>query len=154
MLACSKCKVLKPRSEFFKRNDSKRGYKSHCKSCERLYSQQEHVLASHCVSSTKYQKTEKGKIASRASCKRFRQTEAAKKSIIKSRTKYPERRSAQITLWNAVQSGKIVRPDCCSVCGISCVPEGHHPDYSRPLYVIWLCKDCHEAAHHPITSLA
>jgi hypothetical protein len=23
----------------------------------------------------------------------------------------------------------------------------HHPDYSRPLLIIWMCRDCHRELH-------
>lgn len=46
----------------------------------------------------------------------------------------------------AVNSGKLKRPQKCSSCGGK-NPEGHHPDYNKPLEVIWLCKRCHSDIH-------
>lgn len=34
----------------------------------------------------------------------------------------------------------------CLVCGIE-KAEAHHPDYSKPLDIIWLCKEHHEKIH-------
>ena len=51
---------------------------------------------------------------------------------------------AQVALKNAVDAGKIERPDTCEECGASCkTPHGHHEDYSKPLEVSWLCCKCH-----------
>jgi len=41
--------------------------------------------------------------------------------------------------------GKL-RQKPCRRCGESRT-ERHHPDYSRPLYVIWLCRPCHLKLH-------
>jgi hypothetical protein len=77
----------------------------------------------------------------------FRKTQAFREAVIRSRAKHPEKRAAQITFSNAIAKGKIQRPSVCSVCGKSCVPHGHHPDYSQPLMVIWVCHQCHVAFH-------
>ena len=45
----------------------------------------------------------------------------------------------------AIKVGKLVKTPC-HVCGKEQV-EGHHPDYSRPLDVAWLCKEHHLAIH-------
>jgi hypothetical protein len=46
----------------------------------------------------------------------------------------------------AVQRGQLIRPSTCPECGATSPPplEAHHPDYSRPLLVLWRCHDCHE----------
>jgi hypothetical protein len=42
--------------------------------------------------------------------------------------------------------GKIYRKPC-ERCGCDFDLHKHHPDYSRPLYVIWLCVRCHAKEH-------
>jgi hypothetical protein len=47
-----------------------------------------------------------------------------------------------------VRAGRLVRPSTCSKCGGGGfgkrrVIQAHHPDYSRPLHVEWLCHSCH-----------
>lgn len=59
--------------------------------------------------------------------------------------KYPERRSAHIAVGNAVRDGKLFKQPC-FICGSTKV-EAHHPDYSAPLDVVWLCKPHHEEVH-------
>lgn len=44
---------------------------------------------------------------------------------------------------DAIRRGDIMRPDNCQECGISCKPDAHHPDYTKPLDVQWLCRICH-----------
>ena len=77
----------------------------------------------------------------------YRQTDAFKKSVLKHRQKYPEKRIAQSRVSAAIKSGKLIRPDSCVICTKECIPEGHHPDYSKPLEVIWVCKQCHADYH-------
>ena len=46
----------------------------------------------------------------------------------------------------AVRKGILVKKPC-EHCGTDKRVEGHHPDYDKPLDVIWLCKGCHEQEH-------
>jgi hypothetical protein len=55
----------------------------------------------------------------------------------------PDKFKAQNILWSAIRNGRIIRPSFCQECGKTCVPDGHHADYSLPLFVEWLCKRCH-----------
>ena len=41
--------------------------------------------------------------------------------------------------------GKLV-PEPCKACG-SMFVQKHHPDYSKPLAVEWLCQPCHLQQH-------
>jgi len=59
--------------------------------------------------------------------------------------KHPERRAASFAVSNAVRDGKLLKLPCL-VCGVEKV-EGHHPDYSRPLDVVWLCNPHHREVH-------
>jgi hypothetical protein len=39
--------------------------------------------------------------------------------------------------------------DWCSVEGCEALGERHHPNYSRPDIIIWLCRKHHKALHSP-----
>lgn len=45
----------------------------------------------------------------------------------------------------ALRRGKLI-PQPCEKCG-SAIVEMHHEDYSKPLDVKWLCKECHVDLH-------
>jgi hypothetical protein len=59
--------------------------------------------------------------------------------------KYPERIKAQNSVGTAIRNGKLAKQPC-TVCGVRKV-EAHHPDYSKPLKVVWLCRKHHRAVH-------
>lgn len=56
-----------------------------------------------------------------------------------------KKRSAHSALKRAVSAGKVTRQPC-EVCG-KLETQGHHPDYSKPLAVLWLCDEHHKQAH-------
>lgn len=62
------------------------------------------------------------------------------------RERHPEKHRAQQLVAQAVASGRLIRPEACSACGLPCVPHGHHDDYSQPLAVRWLCRTHHRVA--------
>lgn len=72
-----------------------------------------------------------------------------RKSMAKSREKYiianPDKHQAHIILNNSVAKGNIARKPCIK-CG-NPKSEGHHEDYTKPLEVIWLCRECHRNHH-------
>lgn len=47
--------------------------------------------------------------------------------------------------------GKIKRKPCI-ICGMKA--EAHHPDYSKPLEVVWLCSFHHKEWHRNNTAIA
>lgn len=57
------------------------------------------------------------------------------------------KQQARQQLGQAVRSGQLRRPSRCEQCGKKTFVDGHHHDYSRPLYVEWLCRHCHMAIH-------
>lgn len=55
----------------------------------------------------------------------------------------PDKKYARGAVSVRICSGTMQRPDHCERCGIKCKPDAHHPDYSKPLDVIFLCEACH-----------
>lgn len=58
-----------------------------------------------------------------------------------------ERTMARAILNAAVKGGRLRRPARCEVCGGMASVHGHHPNYSKPLAVEWLCTLCHGKKH-------
>ena len=83
----------------------------------------------------KYQRTDAGR-------------EMVSASVLRSQAKYPDKAAARAELRSAIKKGLLSRPNVCSIqlplnsCHRGRI-EAHHPDYSRPLGVIWCCHRCH-----------
>lgn len=60
----------------------------------------------------------------------------------------PEKRKAEWTIGNALRDGKIIKPSACQKCLAVTKIEAHHPDYSKPFEVEWLCLTCHGETRH------
>ena len=65
---------------------------------------------------------------------------ASRKASRNHRLKYPEREKAR-----QKAHGLPLQP--CSVCASPESVHRHHPDYTKPLDIVYLCRTCH-AVHH------
>jgi transcription elongation factor Elf1 len=134
MKACFKCGKEQPLSEFYKHKEMADGHLNKCKSCtkkdtrnRRFGDKREEVL--------KYDR-ERAHLLHRK--------ENHKRVTSKWEKKFPERRYASGVVAHALKAGKIQKLPCL-ICGGK--SEAHHPDYSRPLDVVWLCSAHHKQAH-------
>ena len=60
------------------------------------------------------------------------------------RENHKEQYEAQMTVYNALKTGNLIRPKLCEECGkVTKNIEAHHEDYSKKLEVKWLCFSCH-----------
>lgn len=114
---CIKAAVLKNRLENIDR----------IRSYDRLRGSQPHRVAARLA----YSKTDAYKSSHSASITKYRDDE-------------PRRYTARNILNAAVRDKKIT-PLPCMLCGEKA--EAHHPDYDRPLDVVWLCVQHHKQAH-------
>lgn len=136
MKKCSKCGIVKSTEKFNKDIRHKDGLQSQCKSCKALYDKsyrqnhKEQIVVKHKI----YYQTISGKATS------LRNTR-------KQRRKFPERAKALWTINNAIRAGGLKRSIFCEGCGLPAKTEGHHPDYTKPLEVYWLCRSCHQMEH-------
>lgn len=59
--------------------------------------------------------------------------------------KFPDRYAAKLVVKYMLSIGRLV-PMPCFCCG-KLPTQGHHPDYSEPLSVVWLCRSHHAQLH-------
>jgi hypothetical protein len=133
MKECFKCNVTKPLSEFYKHKVMADGHLNKCKDC-----------AKKDVASYRAENIEKIRAYDRVRSSLPHRKALGIEINKKWREKHPERRKAHYILRSAVVKG-IVKPHPCWVCGEKA--EAHHPDYSRPLDVVWLCNVHHSQTH-------
>ena len=140
---CKQCNTAKEAGDFYTSNKSrckeciKAGVRSnraanldHYRSFDRARASQPHRVTAR----QNYQQTKAFAESHAAAAKRWA-------------AKHPERRKANIALDNAVRDGLVVPWPVCAVPECCSKPHGHHPDYSRPLDVVWLCDGHHKEAH-------
>ena len=58
-----------------------------------------------------------------------------------------KKRNAQQRARRALYKGDLEKSLVCEHCEQETKLEGHHPDYSKPLEVVWLCSSCHSTEH-------
>jgi len=63
----------------------------------------------------------------------------------KFRQQHPQKRAAHLAVARALRAGTLTKLPC-SVCG-NTKSESHHEDYTKPLEVIWFCRQ-HHSTHH------
>jgi hypothetical protein len=116
---CARCKVLKQcnaNAKYYLKNGECR-YSYLCLDC-------------NAERARKYRTTGKGK-------------DVYREIMRKQYEKHKEKCIARQKVNYRVRRGKMVRPDQCSICKQNKKVEAHHSDYSKPLDVKWLCRQCH-----------
>ena len=111
------------------------------------YAQTPAGAAAHERARRRYASTDAAKAAKRA----YIQSEhgkARRAEIMRRQAeRFPERHQARTTLGNAVRDGRVIPWPMCAVPECACRPQAYHPDYSRPLDVVWLCDKHHKEVH-------
>lgn len=149
MKRCFKCLCEKPLDDFYKHSAMKDGHLGKCKDCTKSDATQHRLSNLERVRS--YDRL-RGSMPHRvAARKEYQRTPAFAESheaaVKRWQAKHPERRRANNILDNAVRKGRLTPWPVCAVPECCGKPEGHHPDYSRPLDVVWLCAKHHKEVH-------
>lgn len=129
---CSRCRVVMPHAEFYDDARASDGLQSACKRC--------HIKGKRRANAVHMAR------ARATDPEKFRARERAASA----RRQKNERTDARQAVHAALRSGALVRPGQCGRCGTSCTPTAHHPDYSQPLAVEWLCYPCHGQEHRHV----
>lgn len=130
---CFKCGLTKPLTAFYGHPRMADGHLGKCMDCAKADAKA-HRAANDSV-------RERDRERSKLPHRKAHQARVTARWL----AEHPERRRAQIALGNAVRCGKVQRQPC-HICGAENV-EAHHPDYSRPLDVVWLCVRHHRLVH-------
>jgi len=120
MKECSACKKLKSYDLFNRDSKTSDGHAEKCKDCRKP------IL--------------------RAWAKRYRKKHSQQTLAWDKRNK--EKRLAYGKIRRALKAGIIEKPKTCKRCSETHI-HAHHPDYSKPLEVLWLCPMHHKAEHSP-----
>lgn len=85
----------------------------------------------------------------RTRCARWRRNNPGRmyEIVRRSTLRQPHKQRARMAVHQAVMSGRLQRPFFCPVCSLTARVEAHHSDYSRPLDVLWMCRQCHARLH-------
>lgn len=183
MKQCSKCKEWKDESEFHKHKLHKDGLSSNCKICVNKkiaeYQKTEKGIEVRRRASSKYKKSEKGKITNhkyittdkvreryrrvaikyRASeqgkikIKEYKHSDTGKQKDKEYRDNNPTQTKARAAVSQAVYVGKLPHVSTCKCrCG-KVAQEYHHWSYAKEhwLDVIPLCRQCHINIHKAMT---
>lgn len=129
MKRCLKCGTEKPLTEFYVKDPATHRLSGSCKECHKAG-----VKAYQASKPGYYREIDKKRAMSAHRVQAREQWEMD----------HPERRLASRVVQNAVKRGRLVKCPC-AICGESA--EAHHPDYSAPLDVVWLCRPHHKQAH-------
>ena len=130
---CSKCKIDKPLSAFYKSKLHRLGVGSHCKLCTNSTSAKNY-------SANRAELLEKSREWAKAN------RESKRASYAKWKAANPIKKKASDLVNSAIKTGRMVRQPC-EICGTTKGVHGHHCDYSKPLDVMWLCPAHHTAWH-------
>ena len=133
---CSKCSQWLPSTEYYTDPRTPNRLKAQCKSC-------------HTEGSLKTRNPDNARRINREYMARER-TKDIEKFRERERNRLPappEKVKARSILNGAVLGGRVDKPTKCSKCGSPRRINGHHPDYDKPLDVIWLCAKCHHRHH-------
>ncbi len=141
MKKCNVCLKKKIKSEFHKDKSRKDGLSNRCKICDNKKRSEYHQK----------NKEKMNLYRSKYRLKNLDSEQAREKQYSDRHKQYridnPHKIKAKNLADYAQKKGFIIKPDRCSKCDKNIKIEKHHPDYSKPLEVIWLCRSCHIKIH-------
>ena len=144
---CFKCNETKPLTEFYAHPAMADGHLGKCKACTRKDAN-EHRQA-NLEKVREYDRNRPNAPARMVQRKKAAKLKPeagnrAKRAWVE---RNPQKRAAQVAVANAMRNGELSRQTRCSRCTTVGPTEAHHPDYSQPLHVLWLCDRCHKEVH-------
>ena len=124
-----------------------------CKACKSVYDKQYYLNNKTKIDlrANAYGQTERGREVNRKAALRHGRNgrRAELVQAYKDRlnpedlAEYRKRQRVHSQVQVALNKGTLKKSDVCMLCGSDQNIEAHHPDYGKPLEVIWMFKSCH-----------
>ncbi len=145
MKNCFKCGESKPISEFYKHPMMADGHLGKCKNCNKKDTKERIERVKH---DPDWREKERARCRDKMNKRRALGLDKQDRGYQKRwQKRHPQKRSAQLAAYKAFKRGLILRDPVCSECKEDVPLQMHHPDYSKPLEIQWLCVKCHGKAH-------
>lgn len=133
---CFKCKETLPIDAFYKHKAMSDGHLNKCKKCAKI---DVDLHRQKNIDDIRAYDRSRGRRQSTSYTMEYRAANG-------------DKYKAHCAVGNALRDGKIKKLPCI-ICGCE-KSEAHHPDYSSPLDVVWLCSAHHKQAHAMARKLA
>ena len=148
---CLKCGQEKDIVFFSKDRTRLSGLQSWCKICraESSKSWKQKNKKRHCELNRKWEQKNREKVNKTKSLWRKNNKEIYNESRRRWKRKHPIAHIAHYMVNNEIYNGKLIKLPC-EICGTTNNIHAHHPDYSKPLNIIWLCRKHHIELHSNI----
>lgn len=135
---CRCCGQVKPLTAYHASKEHTTGLRTDCKVCLRARVRRRRRLQPARVRAEDRRTYQKNKAKKLATMIAYHRAEKAR---------HPRKYKARYAVFAALRNGHLVRPDTCSRCGAGAPLDAHHPDYTQPLAVEWVCRPCHADIH-------
>lgn len=145
---CWKCKEIKTIDQFYRCRTCPDGYFTACKICSNAIKDEWRKTKGKLKAKAidfRYHQSTKGKETNRLWRAKPEVKEKLRLRLKEYRKNNPEKNKAR-ALVNKTRLEKQPCQNCKSTKNI----HAHHPDYSKPLDVVWLCAQCHKLEHMKI----
>ena len=130
---CFACQMAKPLAEFYVHQMMADGHLNKCKACVKLYTNSRRREMPEHVRAIDNARKSSERRAYRVAKHREHNLNNPAKAI------------ARNAVANALRDCRLFRKPCEKCANPK--SEAHHPDYSKPLDVMWLCRRCHRIEH-------
>lgn len=130
MKTCKKCNKILPPSSFYKDSRGRDSLRTYCKCCFRKSNK-----------IWRENNPEKGQQYDRKYARLNPEIKNKSHKLWREKNQY--KIDAHSKVRTAIRNGKLIRENC--FCGKK--SHAHHPNYSKPLEVLWLCPIHHSAKH-------
>lgn len=144
--SCSRCGQVKPPAMFYLLGDGSAARHRWCKACQ-IAERTERRANDRDKARAEYRAAHVRNREKRLSDMREYYQRRKHQANARRAERYALQMRARSAVWYAMSTGRLARPSECECCLEARSVEAHHEDYTKPLEVVWLCRQCHGKKH-------